>query len=78
MRSFALFAGIFGLAILTGLTVYYGFGSVIAAIASSRWATVLVIVVRAGILVAAGVGWWFLVPMRTLCFCSAEVRSRSD
>jgi len=62
MRSFALFAGIFGLAILTGLTIYYGFGSVIAAIASSRWATVLVIVVRAGILVAAGVGWWFLVP----------------
>src|SRR5215475_4513667 len=55
MRSFAILAAIFGVALLTGLTVYYGFDEVMAAIASSRWATALV---------GAGIGWWALMPGR--------------
>jgi putative membrane protein len=64
MRSFALFAGIVGLAFLTVLTVYYGFGPVMAAVASSRWATALVVAARAAALAGAGIGWWALMPAR--------------
>jgi len=64
MRSIAVLAAICGLALLTGLTVYYGFGAVMAAVASSRWATVLVVAARAAALVGAGIGWWALVPAR--------------
>src|SRR5215472_15041215 len=67
MRSFAILAAIFGVALLTGLTIYYGFDEVMAAIASSRWATALVVAARAGraaALVGAGIGWWALVPGR--------------
>jgi hypothetical protein len=38
MKIFALIAGIFGLALLTVLTAYYGFASVIQAVVSSQWA----------------------------------------
>jgi putative membrane protein len=64
MRSIAVLAAFCGLALLTGLTVYYGFGSVMAAVASSRWATVLVVAARAAALAGAGIGWWALVPAR--------------
>ena len=64
MRSIAVLAAICGLALLTGLTVYYGFGAVMAAVASSRWATVLVVAARAAALSGAGIGWWALVPAR--------------
>jgi len=64
MRSFAILAAIFGVALLIGLTVYYGFDEVMAAIASSRWATALVVAARAAALVGAGIGWWALVPGR--------------
>jgi putative membrane protein len=64
MRSIAILAAICGLALLTGLTVYYGFGAVMAAVASSRWATVLVVAARAAALSGAGIGWWTLVPAR--------------
>jgi putative membrane protein len=64
MRSFALFAGIVGIAFLAGLTLYYGFGSVMAAVASSGWATLLVVAARAAALAGAGIGWWALVPSR--------------
>jgi hypothetical protein len=64
MRSFAILAAIFGVALLAGLTVYYGFDEVMAAIASSRWATALVVAARAAALVGAGIGWWALVPGR--------------
>jgi putative membrane protein len=62
MRSFALIATIFGIALLAGLTAYYGFGPVMAAIATSGWATAFVTAARAVALVGAGVGWWFLLP----------------
>jgi putative membrane protein len=64
MRSIAILAAICGLTLLTGLTVYYGFGAVMAAVASSRWATVLVVAARAAALSGAGIGWWTLVPAR--------------
>jgi len=64
MRNFALIAAIFGIALLTGLIAYYGFGPVAAAIATSRWATVLVTAARVVALVGAGVGWWVLLPDR--------------
>jgi putative membrane protein len=64
MRSIAILAAICGLALLTGLTVYYGFGAVVAAVASSRWATVLVVVARAAALAGAGIGWGALLPAR--------------
>jgi putative membrane protein len=37
MRFFAPIAGIAGLALLTGLTAYYGFASVLQAVVSSQW-----------------------------------------
>jgi putative membrane protein len=64
MRSIAILAAICGLALLTGLTVYYGFGGVMSAVASSRWATVLVVAARAAALAGAGIGWWALLPAR--------------
>jgi putative membrane protein len=60
MNIFASIAALFGLALLTGLTAYFGFSSVIQAVASSGWGTVLVIVARAAELATAGVGWWCL------------------
>jgi|SRR5215468_3887550 hypothetical protein len=64
MRSIAVLAAVCGLALLTGLTVYYGLGAVAAAVVSSGWATVLVVAVRAAALAGAGIGWWALVPAR--------------
>jgi putative membrane protein len=60
MRFFAPIAAIAGLALLTGLIAYFGFASVVAAVLSSRWGTVLVVAARAAALAAAGVGWWLL------------------
>jgi putative membrane protein len=60
MNIFASIAGLFGVALLTGLTAYYGFASVIQALASSGWGTAFVIIARAIALAAAGIGWWFL------------------
>lgn len=60
MNIFAPIAGILGLALLTGLTAYYGFTSVIEAAVSSGWGVVLVVFARAAILTAAGIGWWLL------------------
>jgi putative membrane protein len=65
MKFLAPIAALAGLALLTGLTAYYGFDSVLDAVVSSQWGTALVIVVRAVVLAAAGVGWWFLfMPIR--------------
>ena len=64
MRSIAVLAAICGVALLTGLTVFYGFGAVVSAVASSRWATVLVIAARAVALAGAGIAWWVLIPAR--------------
>ena len=60
MRIFAAITAIAGLTLLTGLTAYYGFAAVLAAVLSSQWATALVVVIRAAALAMCGVGWWFL------------------
>lgn len=61
MRILAPLSGIFGLALLTGLTGYFGFSSVLQAVVSSQWGTALIVMARAVALAAAGVGWWLLV-----------------
>ena len=60
MRIFAPIAGVFGLALLTGLVAYFGFASVMQAALRSEWGTVLVVLARAVALAGCGVGWWFL------------------
>jgi putative membrane protein len=60
MRILGPIAGIFGLALLTGLVAFYGFASVLGAAASSQWGTALVVVARAAAVAAAGAGWWLL------------------
>jgi putative membrane protein len=62
MKVLGSLAWLCGLALLTALTAYYGFGSVGQAVASAGWGAVLVILVRAVTLAAAGIGWWFLPP----------------
>ena len=64
MRGVAVLAAFCGIALLAGLTVYYGFDAVVNAVASSRWATVLVVAARAAALAGAGVAWWALLPGR--------------
>ena len=60
MRIFGPIAGIFGLALLTGLIAYFGFASVLQAALSSEWGTALVVLARAAALAGCGIGWWFL------------------
>ncbi|MGA2893360.1 MAG: lysylphosphatidylglycerol synthase domain-containing protein [Xanthobacteraceae bacterium] len=60
MRYLAPIAAIAGLTLLTALTAYYGFASVLQALISSQWGTALVIVARAAALAIAGAGWWLL------------------
>jgi len=60
MRLLAPVAGFLGLALLTGLTAFYGFASVLEAVVSSEWGTALVVAARAVAVAAAGVGWWLL------------------
>jgi putative membrane protein len=63
MKFFGSLAALFGLALLTGLTAFYGFASVGQAVASAGWGAALVILVRAIALAAAGIGWWLLLPV---------------
>jgi len=65
MKLLAPLAAIFGLALLTALVGYFGFDSVLRALVSSRWGTVLVVIARAVALAGAGIGWWLvLTPKR--------------
>ena len=66
MNIVASIAAICGLAILTAITAYFGFGSVFQAVVSSEWGTALVVVARALALCAAGMGWWLL-PLPPKC-----------
>ena len=60
MRIFACIASLCGLALLIGLTAYYGFAPVLQAVASARWGVALIILARAVALAVAGYGWWLL------------------
>ncbi len=64
MKVLGAIAGILGLSLLVGLTAYYGFAPVVEALASSRWATILVVAARAIALTGAGVGWYLLTPSK--------------
>jgi putative membrane protein len=65
MRILGPFAGILGLALLTGLVGYFGFASVLQAVVSSQWGTALVVAARAVALATGGIGWWLLIaPVR--------------
>ncbi|MGB7078345.1 MAG: flippase-like domain-containing protein [Xanthobacteraceae bacterium] len=65
MKLLAPLAAISGLALLTALIGYFGFAAVLAALISSRWGTVLVVIARALALAGAGIGWWLvLTPER--------------
>lgn len=61
MRYLAPLGAVAGLALLTGLTAYYGFDAVLQAVVRSEWATIWVVLARALALVLAGIGWWLLV-----------------
>lgn len=65
MKILAPLAAIVGLASLTALIAYFGFASVLQALVSSRWGTLLVVLARAMALAGAGIGWWLvLTPKR--------------
>ena len=51
-----------GLAVLIGLTVWYGADHVGQAIISTGWAAALVVIARLVALAGAGAGWWLLFP----------------
>ena len=62
MKVFTPLAAILGLALLTGLTAYYGFASVGQAVASAGWGAALVVMARAVAVAGAGIGWGLLIP----------------
>jgi putative membrane protein len=62
MKILTPLAAILGLALLTGLTAYYGFASVGQAVASAGWGAALVVLARATTVAGAGIGWGLLVP----------------
>jgi putative membrane protein len=51
-----------GMAVLVGLTVWYGADHVGQAIVSTGWAAALVVIARLVALAGAGGGWWLLFP----------------
>ena len=51
-----------GVAVLVGLTVWYGADLVGQAMLSAGWATLLVLVIRIVAVSAEGAGWWVLFP----------------
>ena len=64
MKILGPVAAFVGLSLLAGLTAYYGFASVVDALVSSRWATILVVAARAIALTGAGLGWFLLTPSK--------------
>jgi putative membrane protein len=61
MKYLAPVGAIVGLALLTALTAYYGFASVLDAAVTSKWGSALVILARAAALAGTGIGWWLLI-----------------
>jgi putative membrane protein len=62
MKVLTPLAAMLGLALLTGLTAYYGFASVGQAVASAGWGAALVVLARAIAVAGAGIGWGLLIP----------------
>ena len=61
-RQATLLVWFAGLAVLVGLTVWYGADHVGDAIVSTGWAALWVVVIRAAAVAVAGGGWWLLFP----------------
>jgi putative membrane protein len=61
-RQATLIVWFVGMAVLVGLTVWYGADHVGQAIVSTGWAAALVVVARVVALAGAGGGWWLLFP----------------
>jgi putative membrane protein len=61
-KRVTLLIWLLGLAVLVGLTVWYGTDLVVRDIIDSGWAAVLVIVARIVAVAGAGAGWWMLFP----------------
>jgi putative membrane protein len=51
-----------GMAVLIGLTLWYGADHVAYAMGQAGWASVLVVIARGVAVAMAGVGWWLLFP----------------
>jgi putative membrane protein len=62
MKVLTPLAAMLGLALLTGLTAYYGFASVGQALASAGWGAALVVLARALAVTGAGIAWSLLIP----------------
>lgn len=60
MKLLGSLAALAGVAILTTLVVYFGFGTVAEAVASVGYGALWVVVFRAIALCGAGLGWWLL------------------
>ena len=72
-----------GLAVLVGLTVWYGADLVVRAIVDSGWAVMLVIIARVVAVAGAGVSWWVLFapdvrPSVWLCMLLRFVREGAN
>src|SRR5262245_3194738 len=61
-KRVTLLVWLLGLAVLVGLTIWYGADLVVRAIIDSGWAVLLVIVARVVAVAGAGAGWWLLFP----------------
>jgi hypothetical protein len=61
-RQATLLVWFIGLAVLVGLTVWYGADQVGHAVISTGWAALWVVVIRAAAVAVAGGGWWLLFP----------------
>lgn len=61
-RRATLLVWFVGLAVLAGLTVWYGAGHVGEAVISTGWAAFWVVAIRAAAIAAAGGAWWLLFP----------------
>ena len=59
-RQATLIVWFVGMAVLVGLTVWYGADHVGQAVMSTGWAVVLVVIARVVALAGAGAGWWLL------------------
>lgn len=60
MKFLAPFTALVGLAILIALIAYFGYASVLKAVANVGWGAALVVAVRAISLCGAGAAWWLL------------------
>src|SRR5436305_12814147 len=64
IKHAGVIAWLAGIAIVVGLVVWSGIGSIAQAIASVGWGILLVLAVRIGSVSVAGAGWWLLFPAR--------------